>query len=1015
MEIPEIDERRKEDILSYIKEVSSVYVPEWRFDEENPDAGTALAFIFADMFAKTIKKLNQIPLKNQISFFNTLDAKMLPALASSGYVQFGLVNQEQKGVMVAEGTRVLSKETDEEGKNLVFETTEEVYVTPAMLDNIFCVSGEQDKIAEIYNRKEAGALFSKPCYFFQVSNPNLQEHVMYFGQEELWSVKGACEFTLQFHTQFCNPMEKELLAGLGDKRIALFEYDTEDGFCAFGQQEAIEQGILLKKEAGQKPFIKTVLEGREAFWLRCTLREIQPLKDFYINTIEVNLEGKELPLEAVIGNGREQDVNVFSPFGEQFSLYNEVYLGSEEVFSKKGARVQLCAELDFAHIPMESTQGNIEIDWKLVMKASRLQFEQEYDITIEEVVWEYYNGAGWRRLLLQEQAGEVFLEKEKNQVLQLTFLVPEDIQAVTIEGCQSFFLRAKILKINHAYKTKGYYISPILKNARLSYAYEDKKIIPSVVLTKNNLEERAYEQYSFQKGGKGFFPFVALDKMETAMYLGFELAPLEGPIKLLFSVKEGEGYDTPHLIWEYLAQQEWKSLSVIDETEHMRQTGIVTFMGKKDFKKKRLFGKERYWIRIFQETYKSKEQKRGTKVFPCISNIFMNGVKIVNKEKKEREHFFVCYEERNSGREDLLSCCFCELSHKKIQEAHVWVEEGKGITQKEMEQLAEEERIEKVYDQAGVLQEVWVKWEEAEELFTSSKLERHYALDKNQGRIFFSNQRKRNEIEKAGKLEVRVDYAVGGGMEGNLEKGSITRLEKSIGFINYIDNPEITFGGCNQETLEQAMRRSADLLKHRNRAVTKSDYEKLAQEVNCNITKVKCFSNYNVYGEKEYGKITLVVLQNHFLESKKHFDFLRRQIREHIEPCMDSNVREMEHFEIIQPVFIALDIKVDVIVESFHMVLRGKTQIEKKLKEFLDPMTGNFDGEGWNIGTIPNETQLLNCLRNIKGVVFLRNIFITAYKEEGDKRIEIDLRKLPQKRYALPVNGIHEINVMAES
>ena len=47
MELPRIDRRTKEDLLRYIKKYLSSYTPEWRFDEDNPDIGTALAYIYA--------------------------------------------------------------------------------------------------------------------------------------------------------------------------------------------------------------------------------------------------------------------------------------------------------------------------------------------------------------------------------------------------------------------------------------------------------------------------------------------------------------------------------------------------------------------------------------------------------------------------------------------------------------------------------------------------------------------------------------------------------------------------------------------------------------------------------------------------------------------------------------------------------------------------------------------------------------------------------------------------------
>ena len=58
MDIPQMEKMSKEDIIGYMRSCAKQYVPEWRYDEEKPDAGTALVSIFADMMYDNIKKFN---------------------------------------------------------------------------------------------------------------------------------------------------------------------------------------------------------------------------------------------------------------------------------------------------------------------------------------------------------------------------------------------------------------------------------------------------------------------------------------------------------------------------------------------------------------------------------------------------------------------------------------------------------------------------------------------------------------------------------------------------------------------------------------------------------------------------------------------------------------------------------------------------------------------------------------------------------------------------------------------
>ena len=95
-------------------------------------------------------------------------------------------------------------------------------------------------------------------------------------------------------------------------------------------------------------------------------------------------------------------------FGEQPSIYGEVYFLSEEVLGKKGAVVELAFEQEFARVPVAPPAEGAPIRWKLVMPKDEVRPEREYEIAIEEVVWEYYNGRGWTSLFPDHSYSRIF-------------------------------------------------------------------------------------------------------------------------------------------------------------------------------------------------------------------------------------------------------------------------------------------------------------------------------------------------------------------------------------------------------------------------------------------------------------------------------------------------------------------------------------------------------------------------------------------------------------------------------
>src|SRR5262249_38676299 len=113
---------------------------------------------------------------------------------------------------------------------------------------------------------------------------------------------------------------------------------------------------------------------------------------------------------------------------------------------------------------------------------------------------------------------------------------------------------------------------PQLASVKLAYTLAAS---PPVVMTFNNLA------YASQTAP--FMPFVPLDDAHQALYLGFDSAPLRGPISLFFSLVEQEysEHHQPRLAWEYFRQRadapqgEWARLDVVDGTQVLTASGTV--------------------------------------------------------------------------------------------------------------------------------------------------------------------------------------------------------------------------------------------------------------------------------------------------------------------------------------------------------------------------------------------------------------------------------------------------------
>ena len=90
--------------------------------------------------------------------------------------------------------------------------------------------------------------------------------------------------------------------------------------------------------------------------------------------------------------------------------------------------------LDYERIPLENS-GEPERDWKLVMKRSDFKPDPEYDITVERVIWEYYNGTGWSRLFDGTENSHIFNggDGTMGQKFTIEFTCPEDARPFLVQ------------------------------------------------------------------------------------------------------------------------------------------------------------------------------------------------------------------------------------------------------------------------------------------------------------------------------------------------------------------------------------------------------------------------------------------------------------------------------------------------------------------------------------------------------------------------------------------------------
>ena len=607
MAVSDFLKEQSDDTVNTIKSRSLSYTPEWSFDTEQPDMGTALGLAFADMMGDTLKRFYRLPSKYQLQFYNLLGLEPLPTDEAAGYVTFSTVNEEVQGSWVKEGERLIGK--TEGGKPVIFETQEALYVSSARLNRVYYVNGTTGCI-------------SRPMEFpVKVQQEEKgQSHICYIGHDVLFGIKTEGEIVLDFHLSR-NVRKKEQEEFLMNR--ITWSYYSREGFVEFPEFCYEEGRVYLHKDTVMLPFERTAIQGRDSFWLRMETPDMSPLSRISFPKLSLSSSGSFLAPEVVYDGNMEMDRESFLPFGEHPFPNGEVYISLEEAFSKRGAMLELSFGLDFLEYPGELKSPELPVKWHNIMHYSEFREPEPVDIRIDSVIWEYYNGLGWTRIPDTGSYEAIFREKSGKQDISVKFICPEDVAPFLLAARESYCIRIRITQMTNLYSMDGIYIVPRIKNLMVHYRCPESGMLPDFACCVNCLVTEKLECFH------DFSPFYNFFPDNEMLYLSFSKPLREEGIRLLFVVRGDRENVHTRYHYEYYGKDGWKPLRVEDETRQLSRTGLVTIYREHSFARKEFFGCPGYWLRIVRERDGKENQGRG---FPVITGIYINSTAVAAGE-----------------------------------------------------------------------------------------------------------------------------------------------------------------------------------------------------------------------------------------------------------------------------------------------------------------------------------------------------------------------------------------------
>lgn len=210
-----------------------------------------------------------------------------------------------------------------------------------------------------------------------------------------------------------------------------------------------------------------------------------------------------------------------------------------------------------------------------------------------------------------------------------------------------------------------------------------------------------------------------------------------------------------------------------------------------------------------------------------------------------------------------------------------------------------------------------------------------------------------------------------------------------------------SFGGAPLESDDEILSRARLRRHHLGRGVSASDMAQLIREQFHDVLQAHIV--------REENRIAVTVLmrdahQHSAAFSRRKKDIVHLLMTKTVIPTLGLavEVREPNFYPISAMIWIRTAPNCDFQTDS--------EAVRCALTQFLNPVTGGFQGNGWRIGKLPESMELQNYLRNCLPSLKVMKILLTTVTPQG---AELDYAQV-RDPLALPVSGNHTIRAVKE-
>jgi predicted phage baseplate assembly protein len=308
-------------------------------------------------------------------------------------------------------------------------------------------------------------------------------------------------------------------------------------------------------------------------------------------------------------------------------------------------------------------------------------------------------------------------------------------------------------------------------------------------------------------------------------------------------------------------------------------------------------------------------------------------------------------------------------------------------------------------------------WIEVADFIESGPADRHFTWSSATGEVTFGprirypdgSQRQHGAIPADGARVVATRYRSGGGAAGNVGPGTITAMRTSIPYVARVENVRGALGGVDPETVENAKLRGPQSLRAGARAVTAPDFERLAVQADPSIARVRCLPP-EVPGNPV--RLLLVPSIDEGADRLKLDDFaLPPSMIQRVSSFLDERRILGSSIEIGTPFFQGVTVAALLVTRPGRPVAAVRDRATESLYQFLNPLSGGPDGNGWPFDTDLNSAAVYQLLESIEGVERVEDVLFFEYDLRNGERLGYARELVKLERDSLFLSANHQVVV----